>query len=62
MRLNKCIRFESEAYKSFFKGYLPGENTETIFTADFLMKTTSYCPYQHYERANTIYDEQLGQK
>ena len=40
--IKKAIRFESEAYKSFFKGYLPGENIENTFTADFLMQTTSY--------------------
>lgn len=25
------------------------------------MKNTSYCPYDHYERANTIYEDKLGQ-
>lgn len=41
---------------------MPDEDTENTFTADFLMRNNSYCPYEHYERANTIYEEKLGQK
>jgi len=57
----KTIKFESEAFKSFYSGFLPDEDQENIFTADFLMKCTSYSPYKHYERANTIYEQILGQ-
>lgn len=60
--VKKAIYFEAQAHKSFFKSFFDGEETETLFTADFLMETTSYCPYTNYERANTIYDDVLGQK
>jgi tetratricopeptide (TPR) repeat protein len=60
--LRKWIRFEFEAHKSFFDGYLPDEDSDNTFTADFLMRNNSYCPYEHFEHANTIYEEKLGQK
>ncbi|CAI2384850.1 unnamed protein product [Moneuplotes crassus] len=60
--VKKAIYFESQAHKSFFKGYREEEEKETVFTADFLMHTTSYCPYNHYERANSIYEKIFGSK
>lgn len=60
--VKKAIKFESEAFKFFFNGYFTDEDQENTFTADFLMKCTSYWPYKHYERANSIYEEKLGQQ
>jgi len=60
--IKKTIKFESEAYRSFMDGYLPNEDPDNTFTADFLLKCTSYAPYENYERANTIYEDQLGQQ
>ena len=34
----KTIKFESEAFKSFFNGYFPDEDQENTFTADFIMR------------------------
>jgi len=58
----KAVKFESEAMKMFFSGYSQDEDVENTFTADFLLTCTSLCPYNHYERANAIYEKCLGTK
>ena len=35
-------------------------NKDEILEANFLMKSTSYCPFEHYQKANSIYETKYG--
>ena len=46
--------------KIFFSGYSKNEDTENKYTAKFLMKSTSLWPFNHFEKANAIYEKWYG--